>query len=89
MINKNENYAAWALLMYELEDAQKHLETLMQDMTEDAEFDETDFRIQLGHIYSHLNRARNGRNNESSESTLEQHEQWSQFPKDLGVMLRR
>jgi hypothetical protein len=30
MINKNENYAAWALLMYELEDAQKHLETLMQ-----------------------------------------------------------
>jgi hypothetical protein len=62
MITKKDNYAEWALLLYELEDAKEHLETLMQEMADDPEFDEVDYRIGLGHIYTHLNRAWNARN---------------------------
>ncbi|MFZ6801487.1 hypothetical protein [Undibacterium sp. Di24W] len=57
MIDKGNNPVEWAGLMYELEDAHEHLANLMTDMMHDPTFDETDFRIQLGHIFAHLNRA--------------------------------
>jgi hypothetical protein len=42
--------------MHELDDAKEHLETLMREMTDDPEYDEANFPVDLGHIYSHLNR---------------------------------
>jgi hypothetical protein len=83
MITKKDNHAEWALLLYELEDAKEHLETLMQEMADDPEFDEVDYRIGLGHIYSHLNRAWNARNRLGTDWTQERHEEFSQFPKDI------
>jgi hypothetical protein len=83
MITKKDNYAEWALLMYELDDAKGHLETLMQEMSDDPEYDETNFRLDLGHIYSHLNRAWNARNRLETERTQEQHRELSQFPNDI------
>ena len=82
MINKDLDPAEWAGLMYELEDAREHLVALMVDMEKDSEFDETDLRIQLGHIFSHLNRAWHRRklNRDLSD------EEWanaSKFPNDL------
>jgi hypothetical protein len=84
MITKKDNYAAWALLIHELDDAKEHLETLVQEMTEDPEYDEPNLRVDLGHIYSHLNRVWNGRN-ETEQWTRQQHEAFSRFPKDLEV----
>jgi hypothetical protein len=52
---------AWAMLMYDLDDAREHLDSLMAQMQHDPEFDETCFRVLLGHIYWHLNRAWNRR----------------------------
>lgn len=57
MINKKSAPGEWAGLMYELEDAQEHLTALISEMNATDDFDEVDLRIQLGHVFSHLNRA--------------------------------
>lgn len=57
MITKEENPVEWAGMMYELEDAHEHLAALISNMESDPTFDKTDFRIQLGHVFAHLNRA--------------------------------
>lgn len=82
MINKEQNPVGWASLMYELEDALEHLGDLITEMENDPEYDETNLRIDLGHVYSHLNRAwyRRGKNEDISEV------EWgeaSKFPSDL------
>lgn len=82
MISKESTPAAWATLMYELEDAREHLTTLILEMRSEANYDEVNLRIDLGHVFAHLNRAWYLR-----DLTEElDHEQWqhaSQFPKDL------
>ena len=57
MIDPEHSPVGWALLMYELDDAHEHLGNLLTHMKERSDFDETDFRIELGHVYAHLNRA--------------------------------
>ena len=82
MINKEANPVEWAALMYELEDAREHLDALIVDIEKDPEFDETDLRIQLGHVFSHLNRAWHRRDLDRDFSD----EEWtlaSKFPNDL------
>jgi hypothetical protein len=65
MIEAQANPVEWALLLLELDEARDHLATLAAQMVSDGSIDETDYRIQLGHVYSHLNRAWNGRDNKS------------------------
>lgn len=82
MINKEANPVEWAGLMYELEDTREHLAALIVDIEKDLEFDETDLRIQLGHVFFHLNRAWNRRDLNRNFSD----EEWtlaSKFPNDL------
>lgn len=43
--------------MSELEDAKEHLSTLIEDMRQDPEYDDTNLRVDLGHVFSHFNRA--------------------------------
>ena len=82
MISKESAPAAWSTLMYELEDAQEHLTTLISKMISDADYDEANLRIDLGHVFSHLNRAWHMRD---LTEDLEREQWWqaSQFPKDL------
>lgn len=82
MITKEKSPVGWAMLMYELEDAKEHLASLIEAMDTEPDFDECELRIQLGHIYSHLNRAWHRR--KADENLSE--EAWqtaSQFPDDL------
>jgi hypothetical protein len=72
----------WALLLHELEDGHEHLGNLIHEMSNRGEIKEADFRIDLGHVYGHLNRAWNGRN-EAEEASREQWEADSQLPTDL------
>jgi hypothetical protein len=68
--------------MYELEDAQEHLAALISKMNSEPDYDEANLRIDLGHVFSHMNRAWHRR--DSAEDLCE--ERWlqaSQFPKDL------
>jgi len=57
MINRTDNPVGWSLLLYELQDAQEHLADLIKSLSEDAEYPEPEFRIDLGHVCAHLNRA--------------------------------
>jgi hypothetical protein len=82
MISKESDPVAWAMLLYELDDAKEHLEGLISDLMKNPNFDETDFSIQLRHVFSHLNRAWNHRDLPENYSE----EQWlaaSQLPIDF------
>jgi hypothetical protein len=57
MIDRKHHPMGWASLLYDLEDARDHLDQLLQDMTKDPLYSETEFRVDLGHVYAHLNRA--------------------------------
>lgn len=82
MISINDAPVAWAMLMYDLDDAREHLETLMVAMQSDPEFDEECFRVRLGHIYWHLNRAWHRRDIMDDQSDDEDVGS-GQFPNDL------
>jgi hypothetical protein len=85
MINKENNSVEWSGLMYELEDASEHLKVLISEMENDPEFDEIDFKVQLQHIFSHLNRAWHRRKFDRKISE----EEWmaaSRFPDDLDTL---
>ena len=57
MINRSDNPVGWAMLLSDLEDAHEHLGNLIKEISADAEYGEPEFRIDLGHVYAHLNRA--------------------------------
>ncbi len=87
MIARDKNPVGWATLMYELDDAHRHLGELLKEMTgsadsTEADFTEVEFRIQLGHVYAHLNRAWFGRDLDRGFSES-QRELASGFPTDL------
>lgn len=82
MINRAEHHVAWALLLQGLEDSRDHLEGLVKELSENPDYGEPEFRVDLGHVYAHLNRAWNSRNT-PAEMTDEQWEQFTEFPKDL------
>ena len=84
MINQKENPVSWAMLMYELDDAHEHLGDLISKMAEDGAIEDEDYRVQLGHVFAHLNRAWNGRNEVELDKTSDQiPSKRSQFPTDL------
>ena len=82
MINKSDNPVEWALLMYELDDAQEHINELLAEIKDKNNVEENDYKICIGHIYSHLNRATNSRNHIGEISDNEFIE-YSKFPQDV------
>ncbi len=82
MIDKESRPVEWALLIAELDDAREHLEQLVDQMSENGHFEEEGFRVDLGHIYAHLNRAWHSRSR-TSEIPESEWEAYSQFPTDL------
>lgn len=79
MIHATENPVNWARLLYELNDAKEHIESLASQMAENGQIDEIDFKIQIAHFYAHLNRSWNTRN---LADDLDE-ERSSGFPNDL------
>ena len=81
MLKKSQDYAGWAMLMYELDDAREALEKLVNEMNSDSDFSEEGLKIDLGHIYGHLNRAWYIRNGE--KGTNEERDSQIKFPTDI------
>ena len=82
MISMKPAPVAWAMLMYDLDDAKEDLESLLTQMQNDPAFDEECFRVRLGHIYWHLNRAWNRRT--VADDLLENNDaNAGRFPDDL------
>ena len=73
---------AWASFVTELDEAREHLEALTEKLTREGNCEESDLAVDLGHIYAHLNRAWNSRN-QVQEIASEQWQELSSFPKDL------
>jgi len=82
MIESKENPVEWAGLMYELDDLKDHLESLINVMNENGEIQKEEYRIQIGHLYAHLNRAWNSRN-ATSDEVENNIEMFTKFPKDI------
>ena len=84
MLNQNEHPVAWAMLMYQLGDAHEHLGDLIKQMNVDDEFDEAEYRVCLGHVFAHLNRAWHGRDDTQLDTVSEEvHDEYSKHPVDL------
>lgn len=82
MITRETNPVGWALLLYELADAHEHLGNLIKEMSEDSEYSEPNLRIDLGHVYAHLNRAW-FRRNVPEDFPESEWDTASSFPDDL------
>ncbi len=82
MINAKSNPVEWSSLMYELDDARDHLEGLIKDMEKDGKINEIDYEIQIGHVFSHLNRGWNSRS-KIGEYNDKERATFSSFPTDL------
>lgn len=82
MITAQQDYVAWAGLVTELSEAQEHLAALIESMVKEGCVEDADFAVQLGHVFAHLNRAWN-RRNQTEEVSEAQWERYSDFPKDL------
>lgn len=80
MIDKKLQPVEWAAFMYELEDAREHLEKLIKDLEQSADYGEAELRVDLGHVYAHLNRAWR---RSSKELADEDWDSASQLPDDL------
>ena len=57
LIRKKSSPVEWAGLMYELEVAQDPLTALISGINAADDCHEVDLRIQLDHVFSHMNRA--------------------------------
>ncbi|WP_412970764.1 hypothetical protein [Glaciecola sp. MF2-115] len=82
MITQNKNPLEWSTLMYELDDAVEHLNALVTQMSENGEIDEIEYKIQIAHVYAHLNRSWNTRNLTQTWNP-EDREKLTQMPDDL------
>ena len=82
MIERDKHPVGWAMLMYELEDAHEHLGNLIRQIASDPGYGEEDFRVDLGHVYAHLNLAWHSRNVQEGLSD-EEREVAVRFPTDL------
>ncbi|GLQ98166.1 hypothetical protein [Dyella mobilis] len=80
MIDKQLQPVEWCSFMYELEDALEHLGNLIKDIEHDPDYSDEDLRIDLGHVYAHLNRAWR----RSAKAVPDGDWDWaSRFPDDL------
>lgn len=82
MINVKSNPVEWSSLMYELEDAKEHLENLINEMNENGTVDEVQYKINIGHVFAHLNRGWNSRN-KIGDYNAKEREEFSSFPNDI------
>jgi hypothetical protein len=84
MISQAESPVAWAMFVYELADAQEALNDLMKELADGA-IDADEFRIDIGHVYAHLNRAwyRSKSSNDISDA---EYDAATGFPADITPM---
>lgn len=81
MINRKDHPLEWADFMYELTDALEHLDKLVKDIDQTPDYDQDSLRIDLGHVYAHLNRAWSSSKGDTEEAIGR--DAVSAFPADL------
>ncbi len=82
MINRKDNPVEYALMGLEFEEMLKHLDELTNKFASQEAIDENHFKIDIAHLYAHLNRIYNGRNH-IGEISDEDFTEYSKFPIDI------
>ena len=79
----NKPYVVW-----NLKEAREALAELIADMEADTDYDFGEFRVDMEHVYHHVNTVWNARDatKESSEAcSKEDFERWRQFSQDMSL----
>lgn len=82
MINRHSNPLGWSHLLDDLADAHEHLGNLLAAIQAEPGYSDAEFRIDLGHVYAHLNRAWR-RRNVPEDFTSQEWDQAGAFPDDI------
>ncbi|WP_444888826.1 hypothetical protein [Microbulbifer sp. JMSA008] len=82
MINAKDNPVEWPLMLMELGEIKEQIEPLANQMKNDGLIDDEDFKVQIFHTISHLNRLWNGRN-QVGEIGQDLHSELSKTPADF------
>jgi len=85
LINPNDNPVEWAMLGYELDDVREHITSLLAGLDAKTGIDEGDFRIQIFHVMTHLNRIYNSRNH-IGKIDDDLFSEFSKFPSDFSAI---
>ena len=82
MIKRDLHPVGWAFFNYELDDAHEHLGNLLKLLADDPDYSEEEFRVELGHVYAHLNRSC-FRRNLPEDFPSSEWDSASKYPSDL------
>ncbi|MDB6045948.1 MAG: hypothetical protein JWM63_4499 [Gammaproteobacteria bacterium] len=82
MITREANPVEWTLWMDELSEAHEHLGGLIDKLAVGQDYDESCFRVDIGHVMAHLNRAW-ARRNVERQLTDEEWEKFREYQRDL------
>ncbi|HEX9950693.1 MAG TPA: hypothetical protein VGB53_02920 [Rubricoccaceae bacterium] len=83
MDSEDDLYFTRAMVAFELDEAAQHLQDLTRRLSASSGYGDPEFRIDLGHVYAHLNRAWHRRNTSSDSPSADEFDAWSQFPTDV------
>lgn len=71
-------------ILFDLQDAHEDLTRIIADLKDDPDCDETEYRIDMAHLYHHINSAWNARHATVDEIGAEgKYKKWGQFPQDI------
>lgn len=73
-------------VLFHLEEAEKAIGDAISNIKAESDYEAVDLRIDMSHVYHHLNTAWNGREaseEDSRENSDENFDKWRSFPKDL------
>ncbi len=73
-------------ILYNLKEALEQLSNTIHELEKDKDYEYGDFRVDMEHLYHHVNTAWNAQNSsaqESCECSESNFNRWRQFPKDM------
>lgn len=82
LLKCKEDQVAWSLFLQSLDDGAEHLAALVKEISSNPDYSEEELRVDLGHVFAHLNRAWNSRHTPRELSDVEW-EELRRFPSDL------
>jgi len=77
-------------ILYNLKEALKQLSNTIHDLETDKNYEYGDFRVDMEHLYHHVNTAWNAKNSseeESRECSESNFQIWRQFPVDIDLIV--
>lgn len=76
-------------ILFHLKESEEAVRNLIADLERDPAYDIGNYRVDLSHIYHHINTAWNGRDTsaqEVDECSDDNFNKWRQFPEDLDML---